>query len=241
MNKEDKLYGVRISFDFGNPITLELKGAGRVQIIPRKDYFFENAPIEFINYLAQLKGFGVSYRITTDKKGCFNTLDLKNYNQTPRIDVLRNYRAPSKLKDLIVETKEESKEVKATEEDIIKVSPVKVEEPKVEKLPTDQTGKEITQELKESSEDETINIEGTTIEDTDNVETTVDTLETEPELEPIAEPEDEPQEGIHVYTEDELKDLTKKDLLAIAADLDLPVSDINTKKEIRAAILNKNN
>lgn len=230
MNKEDKLYGVRISFDFGNPITLELKGAGRVQIIPKKDYFFENAPIEFINYLAQLKGFGVSYRITTDKKGCFNTLDLKNYNQTPRIDVLRNYRAPSKLKDLIVETKEESKEVKATEEDIIKVSPVKVEEPKVEKLPTDQTGKEVTQE---SSEDELVTTEGTTIEDTDNVET-------EPELEPIAEPKDEPQEGTHVYTEDELKDLTKKDLLAIAADLDLPVSDINTKKEIRAAILNTN-
>jgi len=220
MSNEEKYYGVRISFDFGNPITIELKGAGRAYIIPGKDYFFENAPIEFINYLAQLKGFGVSYKITTDKKGCYNTFDLKKYNVTPRVDLLRNYRMPSTLeKPEEPEVVEPVKEVKVTQEDIVKIESVPVEPEVKDTLPVDQpenTTEEILPEpIKEEPE----------------VNTELPTDQTGEEITQVVE---EP----HVYTEEELKSFTKSELLAIASDLNLEVSDINTKKEIREAILN---
>lgn len=216
MHNEDKLYGIRISFNFGNPITLELKGAGRGYIIPGKDYFFDHAPIEFINYLAQLKSCGVSYKITTDKKGCFNTFDLKNYNNSPRVNVLRNYRMPSKLEKIETEPTEEDKAIVATPEEIVKVEPVPVEVPQPEEdVPTEpEVVEEPIEDLPEeqTGEEETFDEEDLVIDEAE-----------------VEEP--------HIYTEAELKNLSKSALLAIAEELGLEVSDINTKKEIREAIL----
>jgi hypothetical protein len=81
---EDK-YKVRVSFNHGNAINLELNGCGQLYILPGKDYFFENAPMKFLNYLTQLKRLGITYKITSDKKGCYSTMDLSNYlNADPR-------------------------------------------------------------------------------------------------------------------------------------------------------------
>ena len=63
--KEDK-YSVRLFFSHGNSIVLQLKGCGSLTIKPGHDYFFENAPMKFINYLAQLRRLGVTYKITQE-------------------------------------------------------------------------------------------------------------------------------------------------------------------------------
>ena len=88
----EKTYNIRISFNHGNDITLDLKGCGLLHIKPGKDYYFINAPIEFTNYLAQLRRLGITYKMTPDRKGCFQTIDLTMYNKNDAREILKNLR-----------------------------------------------------------------------------------------------------------------------------------------------------
>lgn len=89
--KEDK-YSVRLFFSHGNSIVLQLKGCGSLTIKPGHDYFFENAPMKFINYLAQLRRLGVTYKITQDKRGCYQTVNLAGYFSNDRARQLNSLR-----------------------------------------------------------------------------------------------------------------------------------------------------
>lgn len=214
----DPKYNVRITFINGNGITLDCKGCGQIWLEPNHDYFFENSPIKFINYLAQLRRVGITYKITEDKRGCYQTFDLSRYESgSPRniISQLRSSRPVSnKVEESpVVEEHEESTTPEVTEEtpvnnEVTKGAPEVpevVETPEVntpdnKELPTDQTGEEVTQ-----SEDEV----------------TEETNDAEPvEEEPV-----------------DVDSLNKKDLIEYAHSLGLTeISDIYTKKEIKEAI-----
>lgn len=220
----DPKYNVRITFINGNGITLDCKGCGQIWLEPNHDYFFENSPIKFINYLAQLRRVGVTYKITEDKRGCYQTFDLSRYESgSPRniISQLRSSRPVSNKVEVtpVVEEQEESTTEEVTDEtpvndEVTKGAP---EVPEVvgtpdvntpdtnEELPTDQTGEEVTQ-----SEDEVT-------EETNEPETT--------DEEPV---EEEPVD---------IDSLNKKELIEYAHSLGLTeISDIYTKKEIKEAI-----
>lgn len=209
MTKNDKTYGVRISVDLGNAITLELKGAGRAHIIPNKDYYFENAPIEFINYITQLRKLGLTYKITPDKKGCFQTYDLKNYTAVPNLLFRGGTIIP------VSPVEEKNTHVIAKPEDTIKVDIPVV----IENIPEDKP--EVKEENKTEDKDEP-------------------KQEVEDKTEEIPEVKENTEEP-KVYTEDELMYYSKKELLAVASEKNLPMSEINTKKEIRQAILDSQN
>ena len=204
----DRTYNVRVHFIHGNAITLDLKGCGSLYIKPYKDYYFINSPINFINYLAQLKRMGITYEITDNKRGCYQEIDLSHYNFTDPRYIISNLRKINVLPDADTfkpAEVEEDKSIVLSSDDNIKVETVEVEEaiiPPVEinaepvEEPTDEVSEEITEEVEETNEE------------------------------------------LPVYTEKELSAMSKNKLLEIATKLGIDsVSDINTKKEIREAIL----
>lgn len=214
-------YNVRITFINGNGITLDCKGCGQIWLEPNHDYFFENSPIKFINYLAQLRRVGITYKITEDKRGCYQTFDLSRYESgNPRniISKLRSSRPISNKveKTPVVEEHEESTTPEITDEPPVTTEaprgapevPEVVETPEVntpdnEELLDDQTNNELTQE------------DGTT--ENNDLETT--------EEKPVSE------------EQVDLDSLSKKDLIEYAHSLGLTeISDIYTKKEIKEAI-----
>lgn len=205
--QEDRTYNIRVSFKHGNAITLDLKGCGSLYIKPYKDYYFINAPINFINYLAQLKRVGIDYTLTSNKRGCYQEIDLTQYNYSDPRYILASLRKP--LITEPVETVKEERPVVLTSDDVV-VKETKIEEPVV------------TEEITEPIIEET------------NTEETVEEVE---------DTNDEPQKTEEsvveiTYTEEELTKMSKTKLLEIASSLNLTnVSDINTKKEIREAIL----
>lgn len=89
--KEDK-HSIRVTFDHDNGMSLDLKSCGTLYLEPHKEYFFENAPIKFIDYLTQLKRLGVTYRLTKDKKGCYRTIDLTHYLDNSIGNVMSSFR-----------------------------------------------------------------------------------------------------------------------------------------------------
>ena len=207
---EDRVYNVRVSFVHGNAITLDLKGCGSLYIKPYKDYFFTNCPINFINYLTQLRRMGITYTMTDNKKGCYQEIDLSHYNLTDPRYIIANLRKAN-IKD---------------------VEPVKVEEPKEEptivlssddNIEVDPVVVKMAEDIKEAQEE--------------IIEEPVEEIIEETE-ESIEEVESEEVEELVTYTESQLTKMGKTDLLDIAAKLGLDnISDINTKKEIREAIL----
>lgn len=216
----DKLYNVRVSFHNGNPITLELKACGNLYIIPGREYYFENAPINFINYLAQLSRCGISYQITPNKRGCYYTMDLTGYNNgDPRYTI-------SRLRKLENPTEEKKKpEVNNNEKGIVLSSDDfaprdnKVQESKAEA----ELNQMIADDLKEATES------------TPDVEMSAEVVVEEKEE--TTEVKEEETTEQKVYTEAELNRAGKPKLLEISAALGLDYSDIDTKKTIRDAIL----
>lgn len=205
--QEDRTYNIRVSFKHGNAITLDLKGCGSLYIKPYKEYYFINAPINFINYLAQLKRVGITYTLTSNKRGCYQEIDLTQYNYSDPRYILASLRKP--LITEPVETVKEERPVVLTSDDVV-VKETKIEEPVVE------TATPIIEEV--TNTEETVEEE---IEETNN------------------EPQETEESVVEItYTEEELTKMSKTKLLEIASSLNLTnVSDINTKKEIRDAIL----
>lgn len=212
-------YNVRITFINGNGITLDCKGCGQIWLEPNHDYFFENSPIKFINYLAQLRRVGITYKITEDKRGCYQTFDLSRYESGNPRNIISKLRSSRPVSNKV---KESPVVEKPTTPEITDEPPVTTEAPKGapevpevfetpevntpdnEELLDDQTNNELTQE------------DGTTTENNDS-ETT--------EEKPVSE------------EQVDLDSLSKKDLIEYAHSLGLTeISDIYTKKEIKEAI-----
>lgn len=217
--KEDK-YNVRISFDHGNEIRLDLKGSGRVHIKPGYDYFFENAPMQFINYLVQLRRLGVTYKITSDKRGCYQTFNLASYFSNDPYHKLGAVRKEKQvtLSEFTRKEKEEQEEVEVidttegSEEDIVDGT-ITIDESELVPL------KETTEEPEAENEE----------------------VATEPEKEEGVEdtPEEEeiPEESAVEEEPVDIESLSKPDLLAYARKLEVEgVEDYWTKKEIKEAI-----
>lgn len=215
-------YNVRITFINGNGITLDCKGCGQIWLEPNHDYFFENSPIKFINYLAQLRRVGITYKITEDKRGCYQTFDLSRYESGNPRNIISKLRSSRPISNKVEKTPVVEEHEESTTPEIINEPPVTTEAPKGapevpevvetpevntpdnEELLDDQTNNELTQE------------DGTTTENNEP-ETT--------EEKPVSE------------EQVDLDSLSKKDLIEYAHSLGLTeISDIYTKKEIKEAI-----
>ena len=227
----EKTYGVRISFNHGNDINLDVKGCGLLNIRPGKDYYFINAPIEFTTYLAQLRRLGITYKITNDKKGCYQTIDLTAYFKNDAREILKNFRKTNIINEdnyLNEETKKakkinkhEEKKVVLSSDDLIKTKEVIVEEPKELGLPEETKNEEVNNYITQVQSGNTDN----SIEVTSDIQ-----IEEVKEEETVEEPK--------IYSEEELNKMSKNALLEVARSYNIEeVSEINTKKEIREAIL----
>lgn len=226
--KEDR-HKVRISFKHGNPISLNLKGCGNLYIQPYKDYFFENAPIQFINYLSQLRRLGVTYKLTSDKKGCFMTVDLSGYNSNDPKEVLTRLRSnrvnnPPKIsRNTSVEYKEDQDETPSL-------------------IPNDTFQSELNEisldKVKEAIE---------TAKENANSQLTPDDLNDDSILSPDTNTEvtNEVTEPVETnseikVTKEEVESMSKGDLINLAQSISIPnVSELWTKKELRSAIIDK--
>lgn len=214
MTKSDS-YKVRIKFNHGNAMSLDLKGCGSIYIEPNKDYFFENAPMQFINYLAQLRRLGITYRLTDDKKGCYMTIDLSGYQTNEPKTIL------GKLRSNLVQS----------DKPIIRYNSTKdsnVDESVAEDLIPAGTFKDEVEEITLKNIDLVPKVEEPVQEESKPEEVTD---ESEPES-------TEPQ--IEVLSKSQLEELNKTKLIDYAKSLGLEeVSDLMTKKDIREAIQSK--
>lgn len=233
----EKTYGIRISFNHGNDITLDLKGCGLLHIKPGKDYYFINAPIEFTTYLAQLRRLGITYKITSDRKGCFQTLDLTSYFKNDAREILKNLRKANVINEdnYLNEDTKKAKHIKPerkvvlSSDDLIETKEVVVEAPQ-EVKPEEANNNEVNNIITEVTETEALDVINESTDE--NVET-----ETQNETETGTQVDKEPPK---VYSEEEIRKMSKNDLLELANSYGIKeVSEINTKKEIREAILEK--
>lgn len=218
MEQEDKLYGVRVYVGTGNALTLDLRGAGSVYLEPKKFYYFENTPINFINRLVELGKIGITYQISKDRKGCFKTINMINY------DVVAARSLLSKIKGLY-ETKEEVKDLEPEA-----IEEAEIQEPEtIEETPIEEVAEEVEEETVEDIVEEAVE---------EAVEETVDEVVDEV----VDEEVEEATEEVAIPSIKEINDMSKPKLLELAVSLGIDsVSEINTKKEIRSAILEKIN
>lgn len=210
---EDK-YNVRVHCNGANPFDIDLRGYGSFYVKPGNDYYFTNAPMSFINYLVQLKNLGITYEITNNNKGCLYETDLTFYRSADPRYVMAGLRKQMIKKE---EKVEETREVVLSSTDGIDVEPVKVEDPRNVQPVLPQEPVEINALPTEQTGEEITQSE-----------------------EPIEEVKEEEkiEEELPKYTDEQLQKFGKVKLLEIAHALGLEsVSDINTKKEIREAIL----
>lgn len=214
---DDKRYGVRVStFKIINPFTIELRGCGQLYVEPGREYYFENAPINFINYVAQLAAMNISYKITPDKKGCFYTVDLTDYFKNDPTYIMSKIRRGANPVVQKQETKKpEPGKVVLSSDDIAPREDKSSEEIALNNM--------IAEDLKKEQE-------ATPIEP----EITSDVV-----VEPTVEEELKQEEnaGPKIYTDEELSKFSKGMLLDISNDYNLGFTNINQKKEIREAIL----
>lgn len=220
----DPKYNVRITFINGNGITLDCKGCGQIWLEPNHDYFFENSPIKFINYLAQLRRVGVTYKITEDKRGCYQTFDLSRYESGSPRNIISQLRGSRPISNKV----EETPIVEETEEPV---------EETIEETPVEETVTKGAPEVPEVVETPEVNTPD--VDETEEEEVTEETQETtEPEVtdEETTEPEVTEEEPVEEEPVD-VDSLNKKDLIEYAHSLGLTeISDIYTKKEIKEAI-----
>ena len=228
---KDKTYSVRISFNHGNSMPIDLKGCGKLQIDPGRDYFFEKAPIKFINYLAQLRRLGVTYQITNDKKGCYKTVNLSTYFSNDPLKSMSAFRNNAsnkvvdpktirKVKPLKTAIKQQMDEQEIP--DLIPKNTFPSQQPEVtlDSLPNNP----FTPEAQPHSDEEGKTPEDLTGQTQDITEGSDNNGSTEDKT-----PEPPKEVDIEV--------LNKPDLIAYAHELGLSdVSEINTKKEIKELI-----
>lgn len=179
---KEATYNVRVTFVHGNGITLDCRGCGQIYLKPNKDYFFENAPLKFINYLAQLKRLGITYKITADKRGCYQTFNLLQYTSADPFSAVRRIRSNKVASTLNkkVQNKSVNTEVKPQEDKLQDFLDSKAQENIEEVEPpldsTEETEVTISQTPEDSTEVTTT--EETTVTSETNTELTEDDTET---------------------------------------------------------------
>ena len=223
---DDRTYNVRLNAqEIINPFTIELKGCGSLQLIPGCDYYFINAPINFIDYVVQLAAMNVKYSLTENRDGCLYVIDLKDYNShDPRL-VASRYRKINNVtgnENPVISTGDD-KVVVLSSDDITPREEVSSEEAELNKM---------IAEDQQKVEEQTIDVVAEEIPEAENLPIS-DETDLKEEEEKVEEESKEPK----VYSEDELSKFSKAMLLEISADYNLECSDINTKKEIREAII----
>lgn len=228
--KEDR-YNVRISFNHGNSIYLECQGCGKINIIPGYDYFFQNSPIAFINYLPQLRRLGVTYKITNDKRGCYQTFDLSNYFENDPFHSLSNKEVKTTVEDIGAVLKRRQEEVPDNKEVVIS---------------SDTTGSldDIPKTLLTNLEPVINNVESITTSSEVTEETTNPVVEQTNDVqtdEVITEPKEEETttEQVTVSKIDLDNMPSKPDLLNQALSLGLTVNNAWSKRDLAEAINQK--
>lgn len=212
--KEDK-YNVRVTFHHDNGITIDGKGCGQIYLAPNHDYFFENAPMQFINYLPQLRRLGVTYKITNDKRGCYQTYNLAcyfNHNPYELLGQLRSNKAP--------------------------IVPDDVEEEEI--INNDEQTEEETSEGTTNiiDNDDSNDIDEGTNENTSNNITDVETPDDSND-ETSTNVETSNEESTDIEEKVDIESMSKPELIDYAHKLGLSdVGEINTKKEIKELINN---
>lgn len=232
---KESRHSLRVVTDLDNPITLDLKGCGQLYVLPNKEYFFENAPIKFIDYVASLKKLNVSYKLTKDKKGCFRTIDLTQYAKGNPMTAMQNFRGGFTPVSNVVE-----------ESTTPKVDPTDPPEDEFPDLIPDGTfNKEIDEIELKNLQTSDVPEGQLTVDDYDEngnlitpegegTPATEGTGSKETTGENEGDQEKEPEAPVDYMT------LNKADLIEYAHSLGLTeVSDIDTKKNIREAVANK--
>lgn len=261
---KEKTYTVRLSFDHGNKILIDLRGCGSIYIKPGNDYFFENAPMQFINYLVQLKRAGVTYKITKDKRGCYQTFNLSNYFNNDPYHNLTAIRKKDEV-DLSVFTrkaKEKSREeviqdLVDSEDVILDETPEEITDPDLEVVDMtkgeviesvlNKINKEDLQPLTNGEEVVQEEISEDIKEDIKEDEETTENLD--PEKEEVLTEDEEQGSSEDVDSKPEVKDyesMQKNELYAYAQELGLTNKDLGSdavqeywlKAEIKEAIKN---
>lgn len=220
--KEDK-HNVRVTFIHGNGINIDAKGCGQIYLVPNHDYFFENAPMQFINYLAQLKRLGITYRLTNDKRGCYQTFNLIGYYANDPFTNLNKLRTNKAASNVVVHDLPEQEVFKKEEPVIPDETPSSI-------LGNDDSSEELKEvfsgNVESTPKDDTEQTaDDSTEEVTDNTDEEITDEESTTESEPV-----------------DIERLSKPELIKYAHDLGLSsVTDYWTKKEIKEAITKASN
>lgn len=225
---------VRVTFQHGNAMSLDLKGCGSIYIEPYKEYFFENAPMQFINYLAQLRRLGVTYRLTNDKKGCYMTIDLTGYQTNEPKTILGQLRSNLVSQPPKITRPTPSRDVELDESTVEDLIPRNAFPEDIKEITLPEN---IVPPIEESSTDITNQLTEDDLEDASDITSTQEKVEEPIKVESTQEKVEEVSEPI---TEELLVTMNKSKLIETAKSLGLTdVSEIWTKKELRVAILDK--
>ena len=218
--KEDRRYDIRFSSGLSNPWDFDLRGAGHLYVLPGKEYFLEKCPKSLLDVvISYVSAMNVSYRLTKDKKGCFQTVNCINYDINDPRSLL------GKLRTNKIEEVKETEDVSEVEEPEV----VEVEEP--------------TDEVDEVTETDDVKaVEEPEVEEsTDEVEEPTDEVEepTKEVEESTDEVESVEEDSTPEVTLEEVEGMSKPKLEELATSLGIESVQTKTKKKLKSEIINK--
>ena len=160
--KEDRKFNIRFSSGLTNPWDFDLRGAGHLYVQPGKEYFLENCPKSLLDVVISYVGaMNVTYQLTDNKKGCFQTINCINYDiNDPRslLGRLRTNRIEESEPEVVTEPEvvEEVTEPEVTEESVVEevTEPEVVEEatePEVVEEATEEVVEEVPEDIVEDA------------------------------------------------------------------------------------------
>ena len=151
--KEDRKFNIRFSSGLTNPWDFDLRGAGHLYVQPGKEYFLENCPKSLLDVVISYVGaMNVTYQLTDNKKGCFQTINCINYDiNDPRslLGRLRTNRIEESEPEVVTEPEvvEEVTEPEVTEESVVEEST----EPEVVEEATEEVVEEVPEDIVEDA------------------------------------------------------------------------------------------
>lgn len=213
--REDRTFNIRFSSSLINSWDFDLHGAGHLYVQPGKEYFLENCPRSLLDRVVGLvDAMNVTYQLTDNKKGCFNTVNCINYDINDPRSLL------GRLRTNRVVIEESVTEPEVVEPEVIDSDGNTTE---------DFTGEFVTPETPEveTIKDEVI----------DEPETTEDEV-VEPEVEDEVVTEPEVEEEVTISKND-IESMSKPKLEELATSLGIEEVQTKTKKILKSEIINK--
>lgn len=221
--KEDRTYNIRFSCGLLNAWDFDLRGAGHLYVQPGKDYFLENCPKSLLDRVVGLvSAMNVTYKLTDNKKGCFETVNCINYSINDPKSLLGRLRTNK----VAIEEPTEPEVV----EEVVEPEAIDSDGNTAE----DFTGESVTPEVIEES-----------------VESEAEALTEEPATEVVEEDAEvveeissddsvESDEAVEVtVTKKELESMSKPKLEEIATSLGIESVQTKTKKILKSEIIDK--